>query len=255
MNGTVIGIIVLACAFGGSLIGMWLRCALPGHHMDSDSKDTIKMGIGLIATMTALVLGLVTSSAKSSFDVMDTAVKQTAVQVLTLDRLLARYGPETNEIRKGFQQGVGARIDAIWPNDSAKPASVNQTPPGSAPMGERLTDAIRSLQPKDDNQRALQSRAVDLAETLLQAKWMVLANAENSVPLPFLVILISWLTIVFASFGLFAPRNATVIGALFVCSVSVAAALFLVLEMESPLTGFIRVSPDPLRYAVSALGK
>lgn len=122
-------------------------------------------------------------------------------------------------------------------------------------MGERLTDAIRSLKAKDDAQRALQSRAVDTAESLLQARWMVLAAAENSIPLPFLVILVFWLTIVFVSFGLFAPRNATVIAALFVCSASVAAALFLVLEMESPLTGFIQVSPNPLRYALSALGK
>jgi hypothetical protein len=255
MNGTVIGIIVLACTFGGALIGLFLRKALPGHHLDNDSRDTIKVGIGLIATMTALLLGLVTASAKSSFDAMDTAVKQTAIQILTLDRLLARYGPETNEIRQGLKLGVGARIDMIWPHDSAKPVSVNPMPSGSAPMGERLTDAIRSLKAKDDAQRALQSRAVDTAESLLQAKWMVLAGAENSIPLPFLVILVFWLTIVFVSFGLFAPRNATVIAALFVCSASVAAALFLVLEMESPLTGFIQVSPNPLRYALSALGK
>lgn len=255
MNGTVIGIIVLACTFGGSLLGVLIRSSLPDHHLDNESKDTIKMAIGLIATMTALLLGLVTASAKSSFDTVDSAVKQTAVQVLTLDRLLARYGPETGEIRKGLQQGVGARIDAIWPKDKAQHASLTQVPQGSAPMGERLTDAIRALQPKDDSQRALQSRAVDSAETLLQAKWMVLANAENSIPLPFLVILVSWLTIVFVSFGLFAPRNATVIAALFLCSFSVATALFLVLEMESPFGGFIQASPDPLRYALSALGK
>ena len=255
MNGTAIGIVVLACTFGGAVIGLFLRKALPGHHLDSDSRDTIKVGIGLIATMTALLLGLVTASAKSSFDAMDTTVKQTAIQILTLDRLLARYGPETNEIRQGLKQGVGARIDMIWPHDSAKPVGVNPMPSGSAPMAERLTDAIRSLKAKDDAQRALQSRAVDIAESLLQARWMVLAGAENSIPFPFLVILVFWLTIVFVSFGLFAPRNATVITALFVCSVSVAAALFLVLEMESPLTGFIQVSPDPLRHALSALGK
>jgi hypothetical protein len=255
MSGSVVGIIVLACTFGGALIGLFLRKALPGHHLDSDSRDTIKVGIGLIATMTALLLGLVTASAKSSFDAMDTAVKQTAIQILTLDRLLARYGPETNEIRQGLKQGVGARIDMIWPHDAAKPVSVNPMPSGSVPMGERLTDAIRSLKARDDAQRALQSRAVETAESLLQAKWMVLAGAENSIPLPFLVILVFWLTIVFVSFGLFAPRNATVITALFVCSVSVAAALFLVLEMESPLTGFIQVSPGPLRYSLSALGK
>ena len=256
MSGSVVGIIVLACTFGGALIGLFLRKALPGHHLDSDSRDTIKVSIGLIATMTALLLGLVTASAKSSFDAMDTTVKQAAIQILTLDRLLARYGPETNEIRQGLKQGVGARVDRIWPQDSSsKPVSVNPMPSGSAYMAERLTDAIRSLKAKDDAQRALQSRAVDTAESLLQARWMVLAGAENSIPLPFLVILVFWLTIVFVSFGLFAPRNATVIAALFVCSASVAAAIFLVLEMESPRTGFIQVSPDPLRYALSALGK
>lgn len=255
MRGSVVGIIVLACTFAGALIGMFLRKALPGHHLDSDSKDTIKVGIGLIATMTALLLGLVTASAKSSFDAMDTTVKQTAIQILTLDRLLARYGPETNEIRQGLKQRVGARIDMIWPHDSAKPVSVNPMQSESVPMTERLMDSIRSLKAKDDAQRALQSRAVETAESLLQARWMALVGAENSIPLPFLVILLFWLTIVFVSFGLFAPRNATVIAALFVCSVSVAAALFLVLEMESPLTGFIHVPPDALRHALSSLGK
>ena len=255
MNGSVVGIIVLVCTFGGALIGVWLRKALPGHHLDSDSRDTIKVGIGLIATMTALLLGLVTASAKSSFDTMDTAVKQTAIQILTLDRLLARYGPETNEIRKGLQHGVGTRVDMIWPQDSSKPASVNPIPSGAASMAEALTDAIRALKPSNDTQRNLQSRAVDIGESLLQARWIVLAGAENSIPLPFLVILVFWLTIVFVSFGLFAPRNFTVIAALFVCAISVATALFLVLEMESPFTGFIRVSPDPLRNALSSLGK
>ena len=255
MNGSVIGTIVLVCTFGGALIGLFLRKALPGHHLDSDSRDTIKMGIGLIATMTALLLGLVTASAKGSFDAMDTAVKQTAVQILTLDRLLARYGPETNEIRKGLQHGVGMRIEMIWPQDSSKAASVNPIPTGGVSMGEALADAIRALKPSNDTQRNLQSRALDIGETLLQARWMVVAGAENSIPLPFLVILVFWLTIVFLSFGLFAPRNATVVVALFVCAISVATALFLVLEMESPFTGFIRISPDPLRYALASLGK
>jgi hypothetical protein len=255
MNGSAVGTIVLVCTFGGALIGLWLQKALPRHHLDSDSRDTVKVGIGLIATMTALLLGLVTASAKSSFDAMDTAVKQTATQVLTLDRLLARYGPETIEIRKGLQHGVGARVDLIWPQDSSKPASAKPIPSGGAPMGESLADAISALKPSNDTQRSLQSRALDLGESLLQAKWMVLATAENSIPLPFLVIILFWLTIIFISFGLFAPRNTTVVAALFVCAISVAAALFLVLEMESPLTGFIRVSPDPLRYALSILGK
>ena len=167
VNASVVGIIVFACTFAGALLGMWLRTVLPKHHFDTESRDTVKVGIGLIATMTALVLGLVTASAKSSFDDVNTAVKHSATQVLALDRALARYGPETGEIREGLQHAVGARIDMIWPQDSSKAASLDPTRVSGV---EGLADAIRGLKPHDDAQRALQARALDLAEALLTSE-------------------------------------------------------------------------------------
>ena len=122
---------------------------------------------------------------------------------------------------------------------------------GSEQRVEGLANAIRSLSPRDDTQRALQTRAVDLSEALLQARWLVLAGTEISVPTPFLVVLLFWLTVTFASFGLFAPRNGTVVTVLFVCAISIGGALFLVLEMDGPFDGLLRVSPDPLRFAYS----
>lgn len=249
MSPTTIGVVVFAFTFGGALLGMWLRTTLPNHHLDGESRDTIKLGIGLIATMTALVLGLVTASAKSSFDAVDNAVKESATQLLALDRVLARYGAETGEIRKGLKQTVGERIDMIWPHDSSRPRSLDPMTSDLAPRVEALADAIRSLKPHDDLQRALQTRAIDLAEGLLQTRWLTLAGTEVSVPTPFLVVLLFWLTVIFASFGLFAPRNGTVIAVLFVCAVSIGSALFLVLEMDRPFDGLLRVSPDPLRTA------
>ena len=228
MSPAIVGMIVFTCTFGGALLGMWLRTVLREHHLDGESRDTIKVAIGLIATMTALVLGLVTASAKSSFDAVDTAVKQSAAQLLALDRVLARYGPETGEIRKGLKQAIGARIDMVWPQGPSKPADLDPTGSGAASTAEGLADAIRGLKPRDDSQRALQSRALDLAETLLQTRWLVLAGAESSVPLPFLVVLLFWLTVIFGSFGVFARPNAMVLAALFVCALSIGAALFLV---------------------------
>jgi hypothetical protein len=251
VNASVVGIIVFACTFAGALLGMWLRAVLPEHYFDTESRDTVKVGIGLIATMTALVLGLVTASAKSSFDDVNTAVKQFATQVLALDRALARYGPETGEIRRGLQRAVGARIDMIWPQDS-KPASLD---PMRVPGVEGLAAAIRGLKPHDDSQRALQARALDLAEALLQARWLVLAGTGASVPVPFLAVLLFWLTITFASFGLFAPRNAMVVTVFFVCALSVGSAVFLVLEMDGPFDGLLKVSADPLRSALAHLNQ
>jgi hypothetical protein len=255
MKPTVIGAIVFVCTFGGALFGMWLRTALPGQHLNADSKDTVKVGIGLIATMTALILGLITASAKSSYDALDRAVKQTAADILTLDRVLARYGSDASEIRKNLKHAIGDRIEMIWPQGSFKSANLDPLRSGAESEVERLAGAIRGLNPRDDTQRALKSRALDLTEALLQARWLVLAGTETSVPVPFLVILLFWLTITFASFGLFAPRNATVLVVLLVCAVSVASAVFLVLEMDVPFDGLLKISSQPLRYAYAHLNQ
>ena len=255
MNPTIVGLIVFLCTFGGALLGMWVRTIVPEHHLDAESRDVVKVGIGLIATMTALVLGLVLASAKSSFETVDAAVKTTAVEVLTLDRLLARYGAETGAIRQGLQRGLGARIDLIWPQGAAQRADFDPLRSGAVAQTESLPATIRALTPRDDAQRALQARALDLTEALLQARWLVFAGTQPSVPVPFLVILVFWLTITFASFGLFAPRHATVFVVLCVCALSVGSAVFLILEMDTPFDGVLKVSAEPLRYALAHLNQ
>ena len=143
----------------------------------------------------------------------------------------------------------------IWPQGSSKATALDPMSSGAGSGAEALAEAIQDLKPRNDAQRALQARAVDLAEALLQARWLVLAGTETSVPLPFLVIMSFWLTITFASFGLFAPRNGTVLTILLVCALSVASAVFLVLEMDAPFDGLLKVSADPLRYAYGHLNQ
>lgn len=255
MNSAIVGGVVFAMTFGGVLAGMGLRKMLPKHHLDDASRDAIKVGIGLIATMSALVLGLVTASAKSAHDAVDDGLRHSAATLLTLDRTLARYGPETESIRQDLRSAVGARLQAVWPPDGAKPAAVDPLRAGVVSHTERITDAIRALVPQNDVQRALQTRAIDLAEALLHARWLSLADNGATVPLPFLVVLVFWLAVTFASFGLFAPSNATVMTVFFVCAISVASAIFLVLEMESPFSGLLKVSPAPLLHAYEGLGR
>jgi hypothetical protein len=120
---------------------------------------------------------------------------------------------------------------------------------------EALADALRGLEPQRESQRALKARALDLAEGLLQARWFAIAGTGASIPLPFLVILVFWLTITFSSFGLLAARNALVVTVLFVCALSVGSAVFLVLEMDGPFDGLLKVSADPLRYALAHLNQ
>jgi len=254
MNPMVVGIVVFGITFSGVLLGMWLRTLLPEHFLNKESQDSIKVGTGLVATMTALVLGLVTASSKSSFDAIDSAVTQAAMHILTLDRVLARYGNETDGIRQQLQHVLSSRVDAIWgrgwmPGDA--------DPAGSAMLveAEGIPEAIRKLSPTSDTQRALQAKAIDLAESLMQSRWITIATMKTPVPMPFLVVLLFWLAFIFMSFGLLAPRNWLVAAVLLVCALSVGSAMFLILEMGSPFSGLIRVSDGPLRSAIARLNQ
>jgi len=253
LNPTAIGLIVFVFVFGGALLGMFVRAALPEDHFSNESKDTVKLGTGLIATMTALVLGLMTASAKSSFDAQDTLVKNAVANILTLDRILDRYGPETKEIRDSIRRVVSIRLDEIWPADGSRPVRIDSS--SVAPEVEGIADRIRALSPHDDAQWRLQRRALDINEDLLKSRWLLFGGATASILVPFLVALIFWLTITFMSFGLFAPRNATVIAVIFLCALSVSSVIFLILEMDDPFEGVIKISDAPARYALSHLGQ
>lgn len=232
---------------------MRLRTALPDHHLSSEARDTIKLGIGLVATVTALVLGLLTASAKSTYDALDATIKQSASGLLSLDRTLARYGPETANIREILKNTVAQRVQIIWHREN--PGSAQVDPAASAHEVEVLATEIYKLVPKTDEQRALRTRAMTFSETLLDARWGIAAAHANSVPYAFLTMLVIWLTITFTTFGVLAPRNGTVVVVLFVCAMSVAGAIFLVLEMDSPFDGLITVSPGPINFALEHMNR
>ena len=240
---------MLICTFGGALAGMWLHGVLPAQHLDAESSGTVKVGIGLVATMTALVLGLITGSAKSSFDAVNSEIRDTAADILSLDRALARYGPDGDEPRAALHALVENRVEAIWPRDGRAP----QLGVPDVRGAESFATQVQALDPQTDEQTWLRTRAANLTESLLEARWLITAGGSTTVLAPFLAALLFWLAITFTSFGLFAPRNLTVIVTLFVCSLSVAGAVFLVLEMDGPFDGLITVSPEPWHYLQSVM--
>jgi len=254
MSSLAIASITFACIFGGALLGMFLRTILPEHHLNPDSKDVVKLGMGLIATMAALVLGLLTGSAKSAFDMQDNELKQSAANIILLDRTLAHYGPETATIRDQIRHAIMYKLAATWPEDSSATARLDTSE--NTPAVERIEDEIRSLSPQSDAQRALQARALQITGEVLQTRWLVFGQqAGNAIQTPLLVVLVFWLAALFASFGLFAPRNATVIAVLCVSALSVSGALLLILEMNQPFQGLVKISSAPLRYALAHLGQ
>jgi hypothetical protein len=246
----VISGIIFGCVFGGALLGMLLRALLPEHHLKADSKDLVKMGMGLIATMTAMVLGLLVASAKSSFDAQRNGVTQMSANIVLMDRLLAHYGPETKEAREQIRNWVGNALVRIWPEDSSQASHVEPTA-GS----ESLYETIQGLSPKTESQRTLQAQAIKVGIDIAQSRWLLFAQRGSSIPVPFLIVMVFWLVLIFASFSLFSPPNGTVIITLLVCALSVSSAIFLILELDRPFGGLIQVSSVPLREALVQLSR
>jgi hypothetical protein len=242
-----------ACLFGGVLFGMVLRTVLPEHHLSAESKDAVKLGTGMISMLAALVLGLLIASAKGTFDTMNSELTQTGAKIILLDRVMAQYGPETREARDFLRRSVASAIRRIWPEGA------NEVAVGAVEVvdpNEMLQDRLRQLAPHNDPQRSLQSQALSLSFDVSKARSLLSEQvSQSSLPVPFLVILVLWLIIIFVSFGLFAPRNTTVIIVLFVCALSASAALFMIAELDQPYRGIIRISSAPLRDALAHLGK
>jgi hypothetical protein len=246
-----IGCIVFALVFGSALLAMVVHSALPEHHLSTDSKDVVKLGVALIATMSALVLGLLIASAKTAYDTRSNQLVQASADIILLDRALARYGPETKEARSLLQRSVAATVERFWPAEGTKPIVLA---PEASPV-EALYDKIDALSPQSDAQRALRGEAATLALDVGRTRLMLFEHLGTSIPVPFLVVLVFWLCIIFASFGLFAPRNATVIAVLCVCALSVAGAIFLILELDRSFEGLLQVSGAPLHAAFAQLGR
>ena len=100
--------IVFACIFGVALVAMFFRHILPEDHLSADSKDVVKLGMGTIATLAAIVLGLLIATAKGTYDAQSGAIQELAAKVMLLDRVLAKYGPETKEARDLFRGAAEA---------------------------------------------------------------------------------------------------------------------------------------------------
>jgi hypothetical protein len=251
LSSLTVGLIAFVFIFGGALLGMLLRGIMPQNHLTDDSKDSVKLGMGLVATMCALVLGLLIASAKTYYDTQNAELIEMSAKVVLLDRMLAHYGPETTESRAFLRSVVERSIDQLWQRGG---------PPGShldpaAISSEALSEKTLGLTPKDDRQHFIQSQAVSLEISLAQTRWLMFEQSSTQVPKPLVVTLVFWLTIIFIGWGIFAPRNATVVATWFVSALSVSGAIFLILEMYTPYAGLILVSSDPLRAALAHLGQ
>lgn len=236
---------------GGAALGVGLRGLLPAHHMSEESRQIVNVAIGLVATLSALVLGLLVASAKSSFDARNAEIKESAAKLVLLDHTLREYGPETRAVRDYVRTLTERRIEHTWnPSAPGQPLAELRHDAAGA---EQIRTKLWQLVPGTDAQRWLHARALALVADVEASRWMVVEASHASIPRPFLVVLAFWLAAIFCALGLFAPRNATVWVVLVVCAVSVSTAVLMILEMDQPFEGILTVSSAPLQSAVEEM--
>jgi hypothetical protein len=236
MSALTLSDIIFVLTLGGIFLGTRLRRTLPKHHLNEHARDVVRLGVGLIATIAALVLGLLIAAAKGS-------------DLILLDNILAQYGPEARPIREQIRSTVDPFADELW--REKKTGSTGPIETNAA--AERVYLKIHSLSPHDDFQRSLKTRAVQISNDLAQVRFLLFVESENLIAKPFLAVLAFWLMIIFASFSLFSPLNATVLTCLLLFAVSAACAIFLILELSRPFTGLMSISSAPMRNALGTI--
>ncbi len=249
MTALLVSLVTFALVFGGALLGMYFGNALSSH-LREDVRDVIRLSTGLIGTMAALVLGLLIASAKSSYDTKSTQINQITANIILLDLDLEQYGPDARNLRIMLRNAIPPLIDRIWnEGDHAK-----LSPFAATVEAQEFVKKIQQLQPNDDAKRALQTQVLSAAANLAQARLSLFTQSHDAIPAPFLAILIFWLAIIFTSFGLFVRPNRIVIVTFFVSGLSVASAIFLIMEMGQPFVGLMQISSDAPRHALAPLG-
>jgi hypothetical protein len=250
-NSISIAVIIVAMLFGGALLGMLLARLLPEHHLSAETKSVVSVSMAVFGTLAALVLGLLISNAASSFGAKAQDVRQISADVIRLDRLLRRYGPEAQEIRELLRRYAVAKLHELFPeNPNRPPAAENNA---TVSMLEEVENEVLGLKPANDTQHWLQSQMLQLASGAATSRWQLVQESTNKMPLPLVAFVGFWFVVIFVSFGLFAPRNMTAVVFIFLCAIGVGGAIWMVTELQNPFQGIIHVSSVPLTQALEAV--
>jgi len=224
---------------------------LPESHLDDESEAVVKLAMGMVGTLTALVLGLLVAAANSSYNASNQEVTSIAANVIQLDRLLRRYGPEADGVRNQLRLYTITKLQDLFPEGSATPPTLDN--PTTVSLFEELQDRLAALEGHSAHQRWLLSQALQLTTAVVGSRWLLVEREVLGVAGPLLVLVVFWLCVLFMSFGLFAPRNATVTVVLFLCALAAAGAVQMTLDLSGPFEGIVRFSGQPMKHALDVI--
>ena len=249
MGPVITSLVVAACIFASAIAGLILHAYLPRGHLTKETQDVVRLGTGMLSVLASLVLGLLIATAKTSYDTTDQAIRGYATELILLDETFRDYGQTASPPRDLLRQYTTQLLADFWPKSGGQPAELDNHVAGT--MLEHIREAIRALKPVDDGQRWLQDQALQISTNLLRQRWLMIEQAGTDIQPIVLVVLVLWISFIFATFALNAPRNGTVVAAFLVCALAIGGSIYLILEMDSPLNGTMKISDWPMTNALA----
>lgn len=249
MNAIEVSLLVAACIFAGGVAGLFLHRILPEEHLTKETLDVVRLATGMVSVLASLVLGLLIATAKSSFDTTDTEMRNYGADLILLAEVFRDYGDTASKPQTVLRAYAERVLHDNWPA-RGPPRMAGEDREAGALM-EELRGAIRGLTPVDAGQTDLKNQALQISTSLLRQRSLLVDQAQPSVRPPMLVILVIWIALIFAGFGLNAPRNPTVTAAFVVCSLAIGGAIFLILQLDTPFAGLMRISDRSIVTALS----
>src|SRR5262245_7770098 len=249
-NPLIIGLIVYAVILAGAFAGWKVRDRLPADNLTEETKNLVNMSTAVVATVSALVLGLLISNANTAFTRLGGEVTTLSAEILRLDQMLRRYGSAADPARETLRQYAEHKSSDLFPD---APLDVHLGNPSTYELLQRLEDMLLALKPANSRDQWWLGQAMILAAKIGDARWLIAQQTGQGTPRAFVGLLVFWLVFLFASFGLFAPHNLTSAVVLTLCALAVAGAVAMFLELEQGFGHLVRVSPQPMRQAVRTL--
>ncbi|HZR81890.1 MAG TPA: hypothetical protein VFD92_12390 [Candidatus Binatia bacterium] len=243
--------IAFAAMFGAAIVGTLLRSILPERYLSDESKEVIRLGSALIATMSALLLGLLVASTRGAYEEKRSQVIRMTADLIELDLCMKDYGAEARPVRQAMRDAVPAIVDGIWRGQADRFRSDANAEPDTGT--EAVLSELQELSPRDDGQRARRARAIEVGLDLAQIQLVLFSQPDNAISPPFITVMVLWLAFIFGTFTLFAPPNPLIVAVLLVSALSAASALFLILDLDSPFAGLLQIPAAPLRNALPPL--
>ncbi|MDX8480503.1 hypothetical protein RFN28_18845 [Mesorhizobium sp. VK24D] len=245
----LVGVAIFACLAGAALVSLLIYERFPAHHRQDDTSAVVRLAANLFVVMSSLVLGLMINSAKNTFETIDHNVHSFATQLILLDRSLRQYGPETGSARASLAAYVQRVVDATSLSQKT-PVVANRL---SELLLNQVGDQLAALTPPEAKRASALQAAQQQLQKVIEQRWALVEQSDGNIPEPLMTLLVAWLMLIFASFGFRAPRNATVVGTFLISGALAAAAIYLIMDMDTPFSGPIQVSPAPLQRALAEL--